>query len=139
MKNGGCCSYHVCLYAKKIWHLLIMVYIIFLWRCWNCDVVKICHNTHSALKSTEVDIFGTFISKGLVGLSVWDDQLVMIWEDWRFFLYFLKKKTFFGSIFDDFKVESAKYFCILRWQNKHLFLKFGPFDIKKTEEIIHFA
>ena len=51
----------------------------------------------------------------------------------------LKKPFLFSSIFDDFKVESAKYFCILRWQNKHLFLKFGPFDIKKTEEIIHFA
>ena len=37
---------------------------------YNCEMVKICHNTHSALKSTEVDIFGTFISKGLVGLSV---------------------------------------------------------------------
>ena len=55
--------------CKKIWHLLIMVYIIFLWRCWNCEMVKICHNTHSALKSTEVDIFGTFISKELVGFS----------------------------------------------------------------------
>ena len=46
------------------------IYYIFLWRRWNCEMVKICHNTHSALKSTEVEIFGTFISKGLVVFSV---------------------------------------------------------------------
>ena len=52
----GCCSYQVCLYAKKFWHLLNYI---------SLETLELRNgknlSRHSALKSTEVDIFGTFI------------------------------------------------------------------------------